>query len=307
VLTSFLTQKTIRCIMPVPGLATMAKTIEDLILVDDRRGMLAVRKCLPADFCRQAARFLAGRLSRTIIITGFNVAGRCETDGPPAAILLGRAIARLGGWVAYVTDEPCTSLLRACLPEEVPVVDFPITTEGRSARFARHLLAGMQPTLLVSIERCAPGRDGRYRNMYGQDITSVTARIDCLCDGTATLAVADGGNEIGMGSVPVARLRRIGIAHPSRVRAQHLVIGATSNWATYGLIAELSVLTRQRLLPSWAETERLLRRMVVLGAVDGFSARPENKVDGFPLAANRRLHRTLLHYVDQHLRKGARA
>ena len=285
----------------------MAKTIEDLILTDDRRGMLAVRQCLPANFCRQAARFLAEHLARTVIVTGFNVGGACETDGPPAAILLGRAIARLGGWVAYVTDEPCTSLLRTCLPEDVPVIDFPITTEARSRRFARHLLAGLQPSLLVSIERCAPGRDGRYRNMYGEDITSVTARIDCLFDSRDSLAVADGGNEIGMGNVPVACLRRIGIARPSRVRTRHLVIGTTSNWVTYGLIAELSVLTRQRLFPPWAETERLLRRMVALGAVDGVTGRHDNRVDGFSLAANRSFHRSLSRYVDQHLKRAMRA
>jgi len=289
------------------SLAAMRSTIEDLILANDRRGMRAVRECLSADFCRQAARFLLDHLARTVIITGFYVAGSVETDGPPAAVLLGRVISRLGGWVAYVTDEPCTTLLKACLPEKVAVVDFPITTESRSRRFAAHLSAGLQPTLLVAIERCAPSRDGRYRNMLGQDISAVTARIDCLFNRVATLAVADGGNEIGMGNVPVACLRKNGMTHPSRIRTHRLVIGATSNWAVYGLIAQLSILTGKQLLPSWAETDRLLRHMVTLGAVDGFSGRPEHKVDGFSLAANRRFHGTLSSYVRKHLRKNRQA
>ena len=36
----------------------MAETIEDIILDQDKRGMLALRPYLPADYCSRAARFV---------------------------------------------------------------------------------------------------------------------------------------------------------------------------------------------------------------------------------------------------------
>ena len=75
-----------------------------------------------------AARALAGA-RRVLITTGFTVpTGAPETDGPPGAAVLGRALRRLGARVRYVTDAVTVPLLEAALAalgEPTDVFDYP--------------------------------------------------------------------------------------------------------------------------------------------------------------------------------------
>ena len=68
-----------------------------------------------------AARALR-RGKRTLVITGFCVApGQPETDGPPGAASLGRALRLIGHKVGYVTDDVTVPLMRAALEVSEPV------------------------------------------------------------------------------------------------------------------------------------------------------------------------------------------
>ena len=75
-----------------------------------------------------AARALSGA-SRVMITTGFCVGpGLPETDGPPGAASLGRALRRLGKRVSFVTDAAATPPLQAALHalgEPTDVLVFP--------------------------------------------------------------------------------------------------------------------------------------------------------------------------------------
>ena len=132
-------------------------SIEDIILSYDRRGISRLRDHLPADFCRRAAAFLLDNMERgggpAIMTTGFYVsrAGAAETDGPPGAIALGRALESLDFHVVYVTDKYGVSLLSSELAGEASLVEFPIADQESSRRFAGHLLAEIQPSILVSV------------------------------------------------------------------------------------------------------------------------------------------------------------
>ena len=139
----------------------------------------------------------------TVIVTGFYVimAGKPETDGPPGAIAIGRALQALGRRVTYITDSYTAPVLQRWA-DGGQVVEFPIAGVEESKRHAAQLLEELQPALLISIERCGRNRNDEYLNMRARDITPQTARLDYLFDaGVPSVGIGDGGNEIGMGNL----------------------------------------------------------------------------------------------------------
>lgn len=240
-----------------------------------------------------AARSLA-RARRVLITTGFTVGpGLPETDGPPGAAALGRALRLLGQTVSYVTDAVTVPLLESALKalaEPLPILTFDAGADADVA--ARRLLAEHAPTHLVSIERPGRTRDGDYRSARGESVREWNAPLDALFLSAprriATVGIGDGGNEIGMGNVR-ARLARAGAlmrSIASVVKVDHLVVAGTSNWGAWGVIAELSRLARRSLLHSVDEERRMVLACVEAGAVDGITRRREATVDGLPLEAH---------------------
>jgi hypothetical protein len=240
-----------------------------------------------------AARSLAkGR--RTLITTGFTVApGQPETDGPPGAAVLGRALRRLGHKVSYVTDDVNVPVLEATLDalgEPTAVLVFDARPDATAA--ARRVLAAEAPTHLVSIERPGRAQDGDYRNARGVSVRPWNAPLDALFltvpKGVATVGIGDGGNEIGMGNVRARILRTAALPREitSVVKVKHLVVAGTSNWGAWGVVAELSRLTGRALLHSADEERRMVEACVAAGAVDGLSRQRAATVDGLPLDAH---------------------
>ena len=178
--------------------------------------------------------------------------------------------------------------MRAIAAPGHEVVDFPIADEAESRRFSQELMARLEPSIIIAIERCGLTADDRYRNMHGQDITPYNARIDyLLSDDRPSVGIGDGGNEIGMGNLQeeIPNVPTL-VKAPCVTRVSKLVISSVSNWGGYGLAASLSLLSGQSLLPSVEEEQELLRRTVDAGAVDGMSTKQEYKVDGFTLEEN---------------------
>jgi hypothetical protein len=263
-------------------------SIEDIILGNDMRGVAALRPHLPADFCDQAARCVLDSPGTTLIATGFYIsrAGAPETDGPPGALALGRALESLGRRVVYVTDRYTVPILRPFVESDTQVVDFPICDDNASRQFASELLSRFEPSLLISIERCGLTGDGMYLNMRGVDISPHTARIDHLfLQHPCTIGIGDGGNEIGMGNLAPYIPQVTSLPdNPATTGATHLVISSTSNWGGYGLVAALSRMAGRVLLPDPEEETALIRRMVDLGAVDGVVGASQYSVDAMSVA-----------------------
>ena len=258
--------------------------IEDVVLRYDRRGVSALRPYLPPDFCGEAARLLADNSGVVMITTGFFIlkSRTPETDGPPGAVAIGRALEALGRHVLYVTD-PVSAALMQGLTAAGQVLTFPVVDPEASRTHAQALLRQHRPALLVSIERCGRTAGGRYLNMRGLDVSSDTAQIDFLFDGSVpSVGVGDGGNEIGMGNVAeaVAASGKL-VSDPCVTRVDRLVIASVSNWGGYGLVAALSSIVGRNLLPDVEEERRLVERTAALGAVDGTTGEPDGKVDGF--------------------------
>lgn len=272
-------------------------TIEDIILDRDRRGISQLRHHLPADFCDRAARLILDNPGVALITTGFYIldAGLVETDGPPGALAIGGALERLGYDVVYVTDAHGIPVMNAIKSQSSRVIEFPITDDPESQRFAANLLADLNPSVLIAIERCGFTHDLKFRNMRGRDITPYNARIDYLfADHPASVGIGDGGNEIGMGNLAdeVTRVDSL-VKIPCVTRVTAPILASVSNWGGYGLAASLSKLSRRNLLPSVEDDMATLRNTVDAGAVDGMSALQEYKADGFTLEENAQTIRQL--------------
>ncbi|HEV8641092.1 MAG TPA: DUF4392 domain-containing protein [Methylomirabilota bacterium] len=246
-----------------------------------------------------AARALRGA-RHVLIATGFCVPpGLPETDGPPGAAVLGRALRRLGATVRYVTDPAVVEPLGAVLKALEEPVDIEIYPEGDGAAGA--LLDSERPTHLVAIERPGRARSGEYLSARGESVAAWNRPIDelFLVGGggrrgpsqrarPVTIAVGDGGNEIGMGNVRsrLSREGRLMARIASVVGVDHLVVAGTSNWGAYGIVAALERLARRPLLHTPSLERRLIEACVDAGAVDGVLRRRTPTVDGLPLEAH---------------------
>jgi hypothetical protein len=115
---------------------------------------------------------------RVLIATGFTVAADTpETDGPPGAAVLGRALRCLGAEVRYVTDAHNVPILEAALKVLDEPIDIAVYPGDRGAEA---MLAREQPTHLVAVERPGRARSGEYLNLRGETITAWNGRIDDL-------------------------------------------------------------------------------------------------------------------------------
>jgi hypothetical protein len=148
--------------------------------------------------------------------------------------------------------------------------------------------------------------------MRGLDIGGWTAPLDelFLAGPWDTIAVGDGGNEIGMGAIPRS-LIGTHIEHGELIAcvtaARHLIVAGVSNWGAYALIGALAALRadwREPMLGCLDESldRAVLERTVTEGpAVDGVSRVQEATVDSFPIAAHHerlRLIRALVEDAD---------
>jgi hypothetical protein len=176
------------------------------------------------------------------------------------------------------------------------------TTDAAAApSAAAALLDELGPTLLFSTERIGRNADGVYCNMRGRDNGVGRARIDYIFDealrrGIPTVAVGDGGNEIGMGLVSDAVLAHVkfgdqraggGAGIGAITRADVLVTAAVSNWGCYAIAAALAARRQDyRLLHTPAMEQALLGRGVEVGLINSVDGITDANVDGIALSTH---------------------
>jgi len=138
---------------------------------------------------------------------------------------------------------------------------------------------------------------GRCHSMRGRDVTPYTRPAHLLFEnppgvmvgGRVTIGIGDGGNEIGMGKLPWATIRKNisnGGLVACRVPTDHLIVAGVSNWGAYALAAGVRQLRRQApdlTLYDIRREHELLRQMVDAGPlVDGVTSERTATVDGLP-------------------------
>jgi hypothetical protein len=254
---------------------SLSRTIENILVARNLRAMKTVQPHLETGYILRAARVLQRCKSSILIGTGFPVVKTFETDGPVGAIAMYEAFEKLGATPTIVCGRP----LSQALASRYRVHEIRVGDHDRREHEAREALDKYQPEAIISIERPGQAADGGYYNMRGESISEHTACFDSFMNLSEcpTIAIGDGGNEIGMGNVAEA-LRDLNIV-PATTKCDELIIADVSNWGAYGLISFLSIWNERDLL---AEVEPLdtLRYISELGSVDGVTRINQLTEDG---------------------------
>lgn len=161
----------------------------------------------------------------------FNIPDKSETDGPPGASALARAIRlTLEGLPVIITDDYLVEGMKKFLisagfhivePEKLPkslstelgfsacptasVIGMSINNDSCKT-ISEELINKYQPSCCIAIERGAMNKHGRIHGMGGYDFSENQAKMDYLFleareKGIATIGIGDGGNEIGMANI----------------------------------------------------------------------------------------------------------
>ena len=281
---------------------TLIDQIEAIIHRDVGRGMDGVFAATRGGLWGAASALAASSAPRIGLITGFFVPGgmppAAETDGPAGAALLALGLTRAGLTCRLATDTICESACRvALLAAGVP--DVPIDALAPGAQADEWIGHWREQGIdwVIAIERCGPAADGRSRNMRGTDISAFAAPLDRLLSAGPwrTIAIGDGGNEIGMGSVArdlIARHVPLGESIGCVIPADFLIAAGVSHWGAYALLAALALAR-----PDWssgllagldpAMDCQVIEAMVRDGpAVDGVSLRRETTIDALGMDAH---------------------
>lgn len=243
-----------------------------------------------------------------------------ETDGLMGTAHLAAAFSKLGYRVTVITDAPCAKAMWATLTEvpfairlEVVGVDREQVLELRSR------LQSMKnpPTHFIAIERASPGSDGKPHREHGWDMSEESAPLDLLFyeDGWKapwlTIGIGDGGNEIGMGSLPAEIVENDipnGALIASTTPCDFLIVASVANWGAYALIGAMARLDNQLKEDLFDQftgemEERYLRAAVELGqAIDDSRldqpGKPQMTCDRLPLADHVAIIEEIREFVD---------
>jgi hypothetical protein len=265
----------------------------------------AAFKVVNKPLCLAAAEKIASETNSgdsAFVITGFPIIQKklWETDGPLGAAVLAETLRMVGLKPLLITDEDCVEILRAVSSGE-QVLEFPVNDEQARLE-AERLVSNYNPSVMIAIER--PGWNARheYHNMRGHNISDFVGKTDYLFRhgrkiGVATVAVGDGGNELGCGAITEAVRGYVpygvrcccpcggGVA--AVTSADVLVVSGVSNWGGYGIAACLSLLKKVEYSHDGENELRLLRKAVKAGAIDSVTLESKPLVDGVPPSVNR--------------------
>ncbi len=241
--------------------------------------MQRARLALTPGYYERAARRLHGLTGNIIIGTGFPVAGTFETDGPVGAIALYQALAALGAQPVLACGAP----LSQALADDYRLLELTARNLEDAREEAKVNLAKLQPQAVISIERPGLAADGLYYNMRGEDISAHCAIFDpfltlATCP---TIAIGDGGNEIGMGNIG-ATIATLDI-RAAVTRCDELLVADVSNWGAYGTIALLGLWSKRDLLAEISPQD-ILVYLSNKGSVDGVTRQNTLTEDGLSVA-----------------------
>ena len=255
----------------------LSQAIEDVLVARNPRNMKIAQSALTPGYYLRAAKYLEGLAGAVIIGTGFPVGDTFETDGPVGAIALYDTLKTLGAdpWLA------CAAPLSWALQADYQVLELRAADLASAIREATENLQNLKPVALISIERPGLTSDGRYYNMRGEDITARCGFFDPYMQAAScpTIAIGDGGNEIGMGNITQA-ISELDI-NVAVTGCDELLVADVSNWGAYGLISFLGLWAGRDLLAALSPST-ILDYLSSKGSVDGVTRENTTTEDGLP-------------------------
>ncbi len=266
----------------------LSQKIEDILVARNLRGMKTVQACLQPGYVLRAAQILHECDGHVFIGTGFPVVETFETDGPVGSIALYDALESLGATPIIVCGRP----LSEALATRYRVHEIRVGDHDKREHEALDAMEKYQPQAIVSIERPGQAADGGYYNMRGESISARTACFDSFMNLSEcpTIAIGDGGNEIGMGKVSDA-LKHLNIV-PAATSCDELIVADVSNWGAYGIISFLSIWHGSDLLKE-INPLGILKYISELGSVDGVTRINQLTEDGLPVSEGESILREL--------------
>ena len=263
-----------------------------------------------------------------------------ETDGPPGAVALARALRLICKARPIILTDSClvdgiSHLARAagfqCVEPEhlhysismnklltLSVLPFPADWSEAQQEAVR-LFDEFSPAACIAIERGGMNEQGVIHNMAGMDTNASQAKLDALfrlapSKGVLTLGIGDGGNEIGMANIAESVRQSIpfgrqcvcgcggGLAPSSLV--DMLLPAAVSNWGVYALTAMLAAVSRMKeALPDPAREKRVLEAAAAAGFHDAIYGEVCGSVDGSPLETQLAIVQLMREAVLQQLKR----
>jgi hypothetical protein len=275
------------------------------------------------------------------LITGFpsrSFLGRgiTETDGPVGAVYLARVLDEVLHAVPIIIIDPelqrycakpsanggllVTTVEGALLAKRgrvqaaaVSFFDCPVDDAAASAA-ATHFMDTVAPQALIAIEMPGLAADGFAHTASGRAIVHAhLAKADPFFAqaaerGVLRIGLGDGGNELGMGNLrdTLAQLSPIGATIAAVAEADVPVVGASSNWAAYAIGVCLEALGGSTQVNRSIDLPGIIRRCAEEGAIDGYTSRPEAKVDGTPISLNVSVIELMTYIVDMALAEAGR-
>lgn len=239
-----------------------------------------------------------------------------ENDGPFGAAVLALKLEQIGHTVTIWTDPECAEPIEGLLAYLGARA-----TVGRLIRPADtaqqdEIVAGND--ILMAIERLGGNINGNLYGISGFGRAGFRANVDRIFSearalGKTTIAIGDGGNEVGFGKVREAILAAIpehnkasttacGGGVLSVVETDILVFATSSNIGAYAVAAALAMLRRDASLCHKAQLENDLHYIGVgLGLVDGGGNGRVALCDGIPADCNAAIVRLVENIVDRYL------
>ena len=221
-------------------------------------------------------------------------------------------IARSAGFQCVPTENLAASITHKKLMTTT-VLPFP-NEAAASKLVSTTILNDLQPKVCIAIERGGMNSAGVIHNMQGRDTGSSQAKLDYLFlaareKGIATMAIGDGGNEIGMGNIASSVREHVpfgeqcncscgcGLAPATLVDV--LVAATVSNWGAYAVAAMLAMSTGNIEVANNVDREkRVLTATADAGFHDTISGSVTPGVDGCAahthIAMVRLMHETVV-------------
>lgn len=244
-----------------------------------------------------------------------------ETDGPPGAVVLARAVHVAADVVpVLITDPPLVDAVRtvveaaglrvldleqakAAVASHAPihaaaVLAWP-TDKEEAEEAAEEIFGRHDVGFVAAVEKGSANPKGRIHTSRGDDTTDPLAKVDPLFAvaqdrSVPTVGVGDGGNEVGMAVIADALAADPEFPHQCRCDCgggilpdqpvDVLVSAAVSNWGAYAIAACLAVLTGNRnVFHNRALERRMLNRAADAGLIDGRTGLTMPGADGLEL------------------------
>ena len=231
---------------------TQMTMIEQIILEDlGNRGITEILE--EGDFAKAA--IVLSHAQSIAVVTGFpcNAPHKQmeETDGLPGALAIAQALQALGKTAVIVMEERCRELVESSVAQLVnwgalhSAIKFVPCSQLLEVEYSE------QFDCLLAIERSGRAADGTCRTAKARDITSLLDPVDDVFvralanPSVTTLAIGDGGNELGMGKV--MEKVKLHVPHGAdiacSVASDFLITAGVSNWGGYGLALSLYLLS----------------------------------------------------------------